>query len=63
MDLPAQDAVRWFVEQFSAVLTDTGMARMPARVLTALLTAESGRLTSAELTDLLRISPAAVSAD
>jgi len=34
---------------------------MPARVFVALLVTDSGRLTSAELTELLQISPAAVS--
>ncbi|MFD5565931.1 GbsR/MarR family transcriptional regulator [Kitasatospora griseola] len=50
-----------FVERFATVLTDAGFPRMSARVFTALLTADSGRLTSAELGELLRISPAAVS--
>ncbi|KDN82585.1 GbsR/MarR family transcriptional regulator [Kitasatospora cheerisanensis] len=50
-----------FVERFATVLEDGGFPRMPARVFTALLTADSGRLTSAELGELLRISPAAVS--
>ncbi len=34
---------------------------MPARVFVALLVTDSGRLTAAELADLLQISPAAVS--
>ncbi|MFJ5925266.1 GbsR/MarR family transcriptional regulator [Kitasatospora sp. NPDC092948] len=50
-----------FVERFATVLADGGFPRMPARVFTALLTADSGRLTSAELSELLQISPAAVS--
>ncbi|MGW4807097.1 GbsR/MarR family transcriptional regulator [Kitasatospora sp. NPDC004272] len=50
-----------FVERFAAVLVDAGFPRMPARVFTALLTSDSGRLTSAELGELLRVSPAAVS--
>ncbi|MGW4384554.1 GbsR/MarR family transcriptional regulator [Kitasatospora sp. NPDC004531] len=50
-----------FVERFATVLTDAGFPRMPARVFTALLTSDSGRLTSAELAEQLRISPAAVS--
>ncbi|MEV7216836.1 MarR family transcriptional regulator [Kitasatospora cineracea] len=50
-----------FVERFATILVDAGFPRMPARVLTALLTSDSGRLTSAELGELLRVSPAAVS--
>ena len=34
---------------------------MPARVFAALLASDSGRLTSAELSALLKVSPAAVS--
>ena len=34
---------------------------MPARVFAALLATDSGRLTAAELAELLQISPAAVS--
>ncbi|MFD8482197.1 GbsR/MarR family transcriptional regulator [Kitasatospora sp. NPDC059673] len=54
-------AVSEFVERFATVLADAGFPRMSARVFTALLTADSGRLTSAELGELLQISPAAVS--
>ncbi|MFI6094165.1 GbsR/MarR family transcriptional regulator [Lentzea sp. NPDC051213] len=56
-----QQAVSQFVERFGGILADTGMARMPARILAALLTTDSGRLTAAEIADLLQISPAAVS--
>ncbi|MCC9311954.1 MarR family transcriptional regulator [Kitasatospora sp. RB6PN24] len=42
-------------------MTDSGVPRMPARVFAALLATDSGRLTSAELAQLLEISPAAVS--
>ena len=38
-----------------------GFPPMPARVFVALLVTDSGRLTAAELADLLQISPAAVS--
>ncbi|MEV4560164.1 MarR family transcriptional regulator [Kitasatospora sp. NPDC049285] len=54
-------AVAEFVERFAAVLVDAGFPRMPARVFTALLATDSGRLSSAELGELLQISPAAVS--
>jgi predicted transcriptional regulator len=56
-----QHAVLRFVERFAAVLADAGMARMPARVFAALLATDSGRLTAAELAELLRASPAAIS--
>ncbi|WP_103530423.1 GbsR/MarR family transcriptional regulator [Streptomyces sp. SM11] len=50
-----------FVERFAAQLVQAGMARMPARVFAALLSSERGALTSAELSERLKISPAAVS--
>jgi len=56
-----QQAVLRFIERFAAVLADAGMARMPARVFAALLATDSGRLTAAELVDLLQVSPAAIS--
>ncbi|MGW0602664.1 GbsR/MarR family transcriptional regulator [Streptomyces sp. NPDC002640] len=55
------EAVSRFVELFAGQLTDAGMARMPARVFAALLASDDGVLTSAELGDQLRVSPAAVS--
>ena len=57
----AGDGVPEFIEKFAAVLIAAGFPPMPARVFVALLVTDSGRLTSAELTGLLRISPAAVS--
>jgi len=56
-----EEAVRRFIERFALNLTEAGMARMPARVFAAVLVAEDGRRTSAELADLLQVSPAAVS--
>ena len=50
-----------FIERFAAVLTESGFPRMPARVFAALLATDSGRLTAAELSTLLRVSPAAIS--
>jgi predicted transcriptional regulator len=50
-----------YVEKFAAVLVVAGFPPMPARVFVALLITDSGRLTAAELVDLLQISPAAVS--
>jgi DNA-binding transcriptional regulator GbsR (MarR family) len=55
------DGVPEFIEKFAAVLIAAGFPPMPARVFVALLVTDSGRLTSAELTELLQISPAAVS--
>ncbi|MFK4145664.1 GbsR/MarR family transcriptional regulator [Streptomyces sp. NPDC004065] len=55
------EAVSRFVEHFAAQLVEAGVPRMPARVFAALLASDSGTLTSAELGEQLRISPAAVS--
>jgi DNA-binding transcriptional regulator GbsR (MarR family) len=56
-----EGAVSRFVESFAAQLVEAGMQRMPARVFGALLASDTGTLTSAELGEQLRISPAAVS--
>ena len=50
-----------FIEKFAALLIVAGFPPMPARVFVALLVTDSGRLSAAELGDLLQISPAAVS--
>ncbi|MFJ4713104.1 GbsR/MarR family transcriptional regulator [Streptomyces sp. NPDC088785] len=50
-----------FVEHFAGQLVEAGMARMPARIFAALLASDAGALTSAELGERLRVSPAAVS--
>ncbi|MEU6373449.1 MarR family transcriptional regulator [Streptomyces sp. NPDC046909] len=55
------EAVSKFVETFAAQLVEAGMPRMPARVFAALLSSDEGSLTSAQLGELLRISPAGVS--
>jgi DNA-binding transcriptional regulator GbsR (MarR family) len=55
------EAVRRFIERFALNLSDAGMSRMPARTFAAILSAEQGRSTAAELADLLQVSPAAVS--
>jgi DNA-binding transcriptional regulator GbsR (MarR family) len=55
------ESILRFVERFALVITESGMARMPARVFTALLVTDSGRLTAQELADMLRVSPAAIS--
>ncbi|MFF8289085.1 GbsR/MarR family transcriptional regulator [Streptomyces sp. NPDC016309] len=56
-----EEQVSRFVERFAAELTEAGMQRMASRVFASLLASESGSLTSAELSERLRISPAAVS--
>ena len=56
-----RDAVLRFIERFAATLDDAGVPRMPGRVFVALLATDSGRLTAAELADLLRVSPAGIS--
>jgi predicted transcriptional regulator len=55
------EAVSKFVEGFAAQLVEAGMQRMPSRVFAALLSSDSGALTSAELGLQLQVSPAAVS--
>ncbi|MFF4270267.1 GbsR/MarR family transcriptional regulator [Streptomyces sp. NPDC001536] len=55
------EAVSKFVESFAAQLVEAGMPRMPARVFAALLSSDEGALSSAQLADQLRISPAGVS--
>ncbi|WP_416984340.1 GbsR/MarR family transcriptional regulator [Streptomyces sp. T028] len=55
------EAVSRFVESFAAQLVEAGMQRMAARVFAALLSSDEGVMTSTELGEQLRISPAAVS--
>ncbi len=50
-----------FIERFASVLTESGFPRMPARVFASLLATDAGRLTVAELVELLHVSPAAIS--
>ena len=54
-------AVLRFIERFASNLVEVGMPRMPSRVFVALLASDSGRLAAAEIAEVLRISPAAVS--
>jgi DNA-binding transcriptional regulator GbsR (MarR family) len=56
-----EQAVRSFIERFASVLVEAGIPPMPARVFSALLVTDSGRLTAAELAALLGASPAAIS--
>jgi DNA-binding transcriptional regulator GbsR (MarR family) len=55
------DEVSRFIERFASVLVEGGMPRMPARAFAALLATDSGRLTAAELAEILQVSPAAIS--
>ena len=61
MTVNRDEAAARFAERFAAVLTEAGVPRMPARVFATLLATDSGSLTAAELADLLKASPAAVS--
>ncbi|GAA3883280.1 GbsR/MarR family transcriptional regulator [Streptomyces sedi] len=58
---PYPPAVSEFVERFAADLLAAGFQRMAARVFACLSVSEEGALTSSELAERLRISPAAVS--
>ncbi|WP_283136465.1 GbsR/MarR family transcriptional regulator [Rhizohabitans arisaemae] len=54
-------ALGGFVERFADLLGQSGLPRMAARVLTCLLTVDSGSLTAAELVGRLQVSPASIS--
>lgn len=54
-------AVARFLERFASVMVEAGVPPMPARVFSALLVSENGRLTAADLSKLLAASPAAIS--
>ena len=54
------DAAR-FVERFGSALTEAGMQRLPSGVFAALLAAEDGRMTAAEIGEALSVSAASVS--
>lgn len=58
---PYDEDVSAFVERFAADMTEAGMPRMASRVFACLLAEDAGALSSAELAERLRISPAAVS--
>lgn len=61
MNIVNDSAVARFVERFAAVLEESGVPRMPARVFVALLAEDSGSLTAAQLAERLQVSPAAIS--
>lgn len=56
-----EGAVMRFVERFALTFSEAGVPRMPARVFVALIASDEGRLTAAEISETLRVSPAAVS--
>lgn len=50
-----------FVERMADELTRAGMQRMASRVMAAVMSSDDGQMTAAELSALLRASPAAIS--
>jgi DNA-binding transcriptional ArsR family regulator len=58
---PDRKTVTDLEEQFTAVMINTGLSRMTARVLASLYLTDSGSLTAAELTRKLQVSPASIS--
>ncbi|WP_345752447.1 GbsR/MarR family transcriptional regulator [Microbacterium rhizophilus] len=60
-DDPREARVTEAAERSAAVLAALGFPTMPARILVALLSSESGSLTAAELGRILGVSAAAVS--
>lgn len=54
-------AVAAYVERLGDALTDAGMPRLASRVFAQILADDDGRMTAAELTETLGVSPAAVS--
>src|SRR5215211_245318 len=56
-----EEAVMRFVERCALTFTEAGIPRMPARVFVALLVSDDGRRTAAELAEMLKVSPAAIS--
>jgi hypothetical protein len=52
---------REFTEAFATVMVESGLPRMPARVLAYLLGSDTGEATTGELLEALQVSPAGVS--
>lgn len=55
------DAVLRFVERFALLLHEAGLPRMPARVFAYVLADDAESYTARELSEGLRVSPAAIS--
>lgn len=60
-DIDRDEAVLRFVEKFAMILVESGMHRMPARVFAYVLADDAERYTARELSEGLRVSPAAIS--
>jgi len=58
---PTSEEISRFVERFAAVLANSGVPTMSARVMGRMLVSPTGTMTSAELAEALRISQPAVS--
>jgi len=56
-----EEAARRANDRFVGLLVESGVPRMPSRVFVALLFADEGAMTAAELAEALEVSPAAVS--
>jgi predicted transcriptional regulator len=50
-----------FVQRMGSALTQAGLPRVPSLVFSALLVDDDGRMTSAELSGALEVSPASIS--
>lgn len=50
-----------YLEQLGAALADAGLPSLPSRIFSALLMDDDGRMTSAEISETLGVSAAAVS--
>lgn len=61
MTAPAHQDLLRFVERFAIILSDAGMARMPARVFAYALADDADSYTAADFAQALRVSPAAIS--
>lgn len=56
-----RDTADHFIERMGGAMTDAGLPRLPSRVFAALVVDDDGRMTSAELAQVLSVSPAAIS--
>ena len=57
--MPTQAAE--FVDRMGGALTQAGLPRLPSLVFSALLVDDDGKMTSAELSAALEVSPASIS--
>ncbi|WP_420112443.1 GbsR/MarR family transcriptional regulator [Pseudactinotalea sp.] len=60
-DTLPDDETRKFSDDLAALLDAAGFPRMPARLLMALLTSPTGEFTADQISEVLDVSPAAVS--